>query len=235
MYPVRNILTGARKEISNGMYVIIIGCGRVGSELAKLLSNEGHNVVVIDKNPESFNRLGKKFNGLTLVGSGFDINLLKEAGIEKADAFCCVTNGDNTNIVSAQLAKKIFQVPKVVARVYDPPRAEIYKTLGLNIISGTTLFAALIRDKLIEEKFSSYLLDASEFGMLEIEINEKIKGKTVGEINIPLEFMIVALIKHNKRPIIPDSTAKLEMGDKLIGIVKTPSLNKIKKLLGIGD
>lgn len=216
------------------MYVIIAGCGRVGSELAKLLSGEGHNVVVVDKNPESFVRLGKKFNGLTLVGGAFDQKVLKEAGIEKADAFCCVTNGDNTNIVSSQVAKKIFKVPKVIARVYDPQRAELYQTLGLNIISGTSLFAALIRDKLIEEKFSSYLLDASEFGMLEIDVAEKIDGKTVMEINMAGELLVVAVIKHNKRPVIPDSTTKLEIGDKLIGIVKTTSLGKVKKLLGIG-
>jgi trk system potassium uptake protein TrkA len=216
------------------MYAIIVGCGRVGSELAKLLSSEGHNVVVIDRNPESFNRLGKKFNGLTLAGGAFDQKILKEAGIEKADAFCCVTNGDNTNIVSSQVAKRIFKVPKVIARVYDPQRAEIYQTLGLSIISGTRLFAAMIRDKLIEERFSSYLLDASEFGMLEIDVAEKINGKTVLEINMASEFLVVAVIKHNKRPIIPDSTTKLELGDKLIGIVKTASLGKVKKLLGIG-
>ncbi|MFA5338299.1 MAG: NAD-binding protein [Candidatus Omnitrophota bacterium] len=98
------------------MYVIIVGCGRVGSELAKLLSNEGHDVVVIDKSPSSFDRLGGTFNGITLVGNGFDQDLLKSAGIEKADAFCTVTNGDNTNLISAQVAKKIFNVPKVIAR-----------------------------------------------------------------------------------------------------------------------
>ena len=216
------------------MYAIIVGCGRVGSELAKLLSKEGHNVLVIDKNPESFNRLGKKFNGLTLVGNGFDIELLKEAGINKANAFCSVTNSDNTNIISSQVAKKIFNIPKVIARIYDPHRAEIYKSLGLNIISGTVLFAAMIRDKLIEENFSSYLLESGDLGILETEINTKLEGKTIGEINIPLEYVIVALVKKQKRSIIPDSTAKLVLGDRIIGVVKIQSLNKVKKALGMG-
>lgn len=88
------------------MYVIIIGCGRVGSELAKLLSNEGHDVVVIDKENSSFERLGA-FNGVTLTGNGFDLDLLKQVGAGKADAFCAVTNGDNTNLISAQVAKDI--------------------------------------------------------------------------------------------------------------------------------
>ena len=91
------------------MYVIIVGCGRVGSELAKLLSGEGHDLVIIDKNRAAFDRIGAMFNGLVLVGNGFDLNLLRQAGIEKADAFCAVTNGDNTNLISAQVAKKIFK------------------------------------------------------------------------------------------------------------------------------
>ncbi|MFC1646574.1 potassium channel family protein [Candidatus Omnitrophota bacterium] len=216
------------------MYVIIVGCSRVGSELAMLLSSEGHNVVVIDKAPDSFSRLGKKFNGLTLVGNGFDIQLLKEAGIEKATAFCSVTNSDNSNIISSQVAKKIFKVSKVIARIYDPHRAEIYKSLGLNIISGTELFAAMIRDKLLDERFSSYLLESGDLGILEIEVNTKIIDKTIGEINIPSEFMVVTFIKKNKHATIPDSTNKLELGDRLIGVVKIQSLNKVKKALGIG-
>ena len=86
----------------------------------------------------------RTFNGVTLVGNGFDVELLKQAGIAQADAFCSVTNGDNSNIVSAQAAKKIFKVPKVIARVYDPSRADIYKSLGLDILSGTILFASML-------------------------------------------------------------------------------------------
>jgi len=170
------------------MYVIIVGCGRVGSELAKLLSGEGHNVVIIDKSQTSFDRLGGTFNGLTLVGNGFDLSLLKQAGIEKADAFCSVTNGDNTNLISAQVAKKIFHVPKVIARVYDPQRAHIYAALGLDIISGTVLFAAMLRDKIIESRFSSYLIETKDLGVIEIEVKDALVSKAVQEINIPGEF-----------------------------------------------
>lgn len=215
------------------MYVIILGCGRVGSELARVLSHEGHNVVMLDRDASAFNRLGKQFNGLTLVGSGLDVRLLKEAGIEKADAFCSLTNGDNTNIVSSQLARKVFKVTKVIARINDPHRAEIYKSLGLSVISGTTLFAAMMRDKLIEECLSSYLLETGHVGMLEIVANEKIAGKTIGELNIPREFMIVTLEKKYKRVIIPDSTTKIELGDRFVGIVTMKSIPKVKKSLGI--
>lgn len=214
------------------MYVIIVGCGRVGSELAKLLSSESHNVVIIDKNPASFDRLGSAFNGLTLVGNGFSLTLLKQAGIDKADAFCAVTNGDNSNLISAQVAKKIFKVPKVIARVYDPQRANIYSALGLDIISGTTLFASMIRDKIIESRFSSYLIETRELGVIEIEVKKSLVGKLVQDINMPQEFLVVA-IRRMDGVIIPGPDTSLKEKDILMAAVKVDSLEKIKAKFGI--
>lgn len=214
------------------MYVIIVGCGRVGSELSKLLSNEGHNVVIIDKNRASFERLGGTFNGLTAVGNGFDLELLKQVGIEKADAFCAVTNGDNTNLISAQVARKIFKVPKVIARVYDPQRAHIYSALGLDIISGTILFAAMLRDKIIESRFSSYLIETKELGVIEIEVKENLVGKTIQEINIPGEFMVTA-IRRLQGIIIPVPETTLKAKDTLMAVVKVGSLKKVGEKFGL--
>lgn len=214
------------------MYVIIVGCGRVGSELGKLLSNEGHDVVIIDKNTASFDRLGGVFNGLTLTGNGFDLNLLRQAGIEKADAFCALTNGDNTNLISAQVAKKIFKVPKVIARVYDPQRAHIYAALGLDVISGTILFAAMIRDKIIESRFSSYLIETKDLGVIEIEIKDNLAGKTVQEINIAGEFLVTA-VKSLHGVIIPEPQTVLKPKDVLMAVVKVASLDKIKRKFGL--
>lgn len=214
--------------VSNGMYVIIVGCGRVGSELAKLLSNEGHNVVVIDKSQGSFDRLGGTFNGLTMVGNGFDLELLKQVGIEKTDAFCSVTNGDNTNLISAQVAKKIFKVPKVIARVYDPARAHIYAALGLDIISGTILFASMLRDKIIESRFSSYLIESKDLGVIEIEAKAGLVGKTIQDINVPGEFLVVA-IRRLSGVLIPEASTPLKAKDVLMGVVKVESLEKIKE------
>lgn len=214
------------------MYVIILGCGRVGSELAKLLSSEGHNVVVIDRNPASFDRLGRTFNGITLVGNGFDLESLKTAGITQANAFCAVTNGDNTNLVAAQVAKKIFNVPKVIVRVYDPNRANIYKALGLDVISGTILFASMIRDKVVESKFSSYLIESGELGVLEIEVSKDWQGKTIGDINIPGE-LIVTTIKRIDGVIIPEPGTKVKKGDMLLAVVKIANLDRVKKRFGL--
>jgi trk system potassium uptake protein TrkA len=214
------------------MYVIIVGCGRVGSELAKLLSTEGHNVVMIDRQPKSFERLGKTFNGVTLTGNGFDVAVLKQAGIAQADAFCSVTNGDNSNIVAAQVAKKIFKVPKVIARVYDPSRADIYHSLGLDIISGTILFAAMLRDKIIESRFSSYLIESKDVGVLEIDVDDELAGKNVDEINMPGELMVV-MVKSVKGAVLPVPKTKLQKNDVVMALVKIESLDKVRKRFGI--
>jgi trk system potassium uptake protein TrkA len=216
------------------MYVIIAGCGRVGAELAKLLSGEGHDVVIIDKSRESFSRLGDTFNGLTMVGNGFDLALLKQVGIEKADAFCAVTNGDNTNLISAQVAKKIFRVPKVFARVYDPQRAHIYAALGLDIISGTMLLSSMLRDKIIESRFSSYLIESKDLGVIEIEVKDGLVGKTIQDINISGEFIVVA-IRRMQGVIIPDPKTVLKNKDTLMGVLKVSSLQEIREKFHLGE
>lgn len=216
------------------MYVIIVGSGRVGSQLATLLSSEGHNVVVIDRNRASFERLGTSFNGLTLVGNGFDLKLLRQAGIEKADAFCALTNGDNTNLISAQVAKKIFKVNKVIARVYDPVRANIYSVLGLDIISGTLLFASMIRDKIIESRFSSYLIETKDLGIIEIEVKKGLVGKTIQAINIPGEFMVVA-VRSISGIFIPEPQTVMKEKDILMGIVKVENLKDIREKFGLEE
>lgn len=216
------------------MYIIIVGCGRVGAQVATLLSQEGHNVVVIDKEAGSFKRLGHNFNGVTIVGNGFELDVLKEAGIEKADAFCSLTNGDNTNIMASQVAKKIFSVPRVIARVYDSARAHIYESLGLEILSGTVLFAAMIRDKLIDKRLSSFIIETGDLGIIELDVPKALAGKVVADVIVPNEFIVVTVVKgsdpHGQDIIIPLSDTHLEKGDKVYGIVRTESIKKIKEM-----
>jgi trk system potassium uptake protein TrkA len=128
------------------MKIIILGCGRVGIYLAQTLNQAGHQVTVIDRNRESFSRLGADYGGQMVLGTGIDEDVLKKAGIEKADAFIAVTNGDNTNAMAAQIAQHIFHVPRVVARLYDPVREEIYRLLGLDTVCSTVMGAEKIRE-----------------------------------------------------------------------------------------
>ena len=129
------------------MKVVIMGCGRVGAHLAGLLDADGHTVTVLDTDAYSFRRLPPDFSGTALVGNGIDEEALKRAGIEEADAFVAVTQGDNRNVMAAQIAKHIFNVPKVTCRIYDPLRRDLYETLGLEAISPTTTFAQILRGK----------------------------------------------------------------------------------------
>jgi len=130
------------------MKVVIMGCGRVGAQLATLLDAEGHLVTVLDTDAYSFRRLPPTFNGTALLGDGIDEEALRKAGIEEADAFIAVTQGDNRNVMAAQIAKHIFSVPKVICRIYDPLRRELYSTLGLEAFSPTTIFAQMLKEKL---------------------------------------------------------------------------------------
>jgi trk system potassium uptake protein TrkA len=130
------------------MKVVIMGCGRVGAQLAWLLENSGHAVTVVDNEANSFNRLPREFKGVALLGNGLDEEVLKKAGIETADVFVAVTQGDNRNITAAQIAKHIFNVPKVVCRIYDPLRQELYDMLGLEAISPTTIFARILKERI---------------------------------------------------------------------------------------
>ena len=210
------------------MNIIIVGCGRVGSKLALLLSQEGNNVTIVDDNPASLRRLGGTFNGATIIGNCFDLEILKKAGIEAADAVVVVTNGDNTNIMTSQIARQIYRVPKVIARLYDPLRTEIYQRLGLDIISGTTLVASMIRDKLVESAFSGYFIETSGMGIIEIDPPRAFAGRMVSHLNIDNEFL-VATIRRGDRAIIPSPATTVEVGGTLIGIVRTESVPKIKQ------
>ena len=131
------------------MKVVIMGCGRVGAQLASLLDEEGHSVAVLDTDADSFRRLPSEFNGTALLGNGIDEEVLKRAGIEEADIFVALTQGDNRNVMAAQIAKHIFNVPRVVCRIYDPLRQELYSTLGLEAFSPTTIFAQMLKEKLL--------------------------------------------------------------------------------------
>ena len=130
------------------MKAVIMGCGRVGSQLAALLDADGHDVIILDINEYSFRRLAPTFNGTALLGNGSEEDSLKRAGIEQADAFIAVTQGDNRNVMAAQICKHVFKVPRVICRLYDPLRQEMYSNLGLEAFSPTTIIAQMLREKL---------------------------------------------------------------------------------------
>ena len=133
------------------MRVIIMGCGRVGAALATMLDQEGHDVTILDMNPDAFRRLPLEYKGKRQVGNGIDQEVLARVGVGEADAFVAVTQGDNRNVMATQMAKHLFGVPRVVCRIYDPIREEIYHGLGLETFSPTMVGARLLEEMLERE------------------------------------------------------------------------------------
>lgn len=130
------------------MKIVMVGCGRVGAMAAIALSRAGHDVTVVDINPKAFERLGSDFNGEMVLGNGIDEDVLRRAGLENADGFACLTNGDNRNIMAAQIAREIFKVPRVITRIYDPMREDVFRELGLKTVSPTMAGAKQIHGML---------------------------------------------------------------------------------------
>ncbi len=134
------------------MKILIMGCGRTGAQLATTLDAEGHQITIIDIDDYSFRRLPTGFKGTALVGDGTNDETLQKAGIEEVDAFVAVTQGDNRNILAAQIARHVFKVPRVLLRIYDPYRRELYANFGLETFSPTIIFTQLLRDSIIENR-----------------------------------------------------------------------------------
>jgi trk system potassium uptake protein len=214
------------------MKIIIIGCGRVGSGLARMLSNRGHQVTVIDSDPVAFERLGKGFKGKSVVGIGFDRQALLDAGIEKADAFAAVTASDEANAVAARIAKNVFKVPRVAARIYDPRKADIYRRLGMQTISPVALGISRMAELLSFSNLAvSESVGSGEVKIVDIEIPSMLKGHRTSELNIPGEVQVTAVTRNGKT-FLPLGGAACEEGDIVHLAVLATSQDRLKDLVG---
>jgi trk system potassium uptake protein len=213
------------------MNIIIAGCGRLGAQLAQLLDSDGYNVTVIDKDVNAFKRLKASFKGKILEGIAFDEKTLKSAGVESADALACVTNGDNTNIVTALVVKKKFKVPVTIARIYDPLRAEIYRKMGISTVSPTLWGANSIRDIICHPD----LFRQTSFGNGEVEIVETeaslfLEGRYVKDITIPSELTVVSIVR-NGTAIIPTMNTSFLKDDKIFIAATSFGKSKMKQMM----
>lgn len=211
------------------MYIIIVGCGRVGSSLATALSRKGHDVVVIDKEEEAFQRLGATFNGINLRGLGYDEELLQKAGIEKCEAFAAVTNSDSANTMSAEIASRLYHVPRVVARLYLPERERTMQFLGIDYVSGTRMTVQAIMDRLLEG-VGQHLLIRGDLEVIEFLAGPAIDNKRVVDIQIPNEFRI-CLVTRQGSTFLPWRETILKDRDILLVAVKSLSFPKIAKYI----
>jgi trk system potassium uptake protein TrkA len=199
------------------------------------LADEGHEVVVIDYNPIALARLGEDFKGRKVRGIGFDREVLIEAGIEEADAFAATSSSDNANIVAARIARNIFHVPRVVARLYDPQRAEVYHRLGMLTFSSTTWGAERVREFLTHPEFDPLLTFGSgEVSMIAVESPPRLAGKMVKHLIIPGEISVTAISRQG-HAFIPMSGTELRLGDIMHVAILSSAMERFKDLLGMGE
>ncbi|MBK7454757.1 MAG: TrkA family potassium uptake protein [Anaerolineales bacterium] len=215
------------------MKVIIMGCGRVGSQVSLLLARHGHEVIVIDHDANALAKLGTDFKGRVVRGIGFDRNILIEAGVETAEGFVAASSSDNANIVAARIARNIFRVPRVVARLYDPVRAEVYQRLGLTTISSTAWGAERIVE-VVTHNDLDVLNVFSDGGttMIRVESPARLNGHRVAQLNIPGEVSVTAITRSD-HTFIPVSGTEFQDGDILYLAVIPSAMNRLEEMLGI--
>jgi trk system potassium uptake protein TrkA len=223
--------SGFEKRRSGKMKIIIIGCGRVGAGLANALSARSHDVTIVDHDVHSFERLGAGFKGKTVLGLGFEKDILIQAGVEKADALAAVLDGDDENVVIARVAKVLFRVPRVAARIYDPRKADIYRQFGLQIVSPVSLAIA----KLMELMTFTQMATTTEIGTGEVEnvtweVTEKMIGKTIASLNVSGEINVISLTRNGKTSI-PFPGTVLQKNDLLQIAVLATSSDRFRKMI----
>lgn len=208
-----------------------MGCGRVGTLIAQRLEEAGHTVAIIDQNREAFRRLGPNFQGITLTGVGFDRDILKQAGIERADAFAAVSNGDNSNILAARVARENFGVANVVARIYDPGRAEIYQRLGIPTVATVVWTADQILRRLIPQGSLSEWQDASgTIRLAEVHLHEGWLGHPAALVESTTGARIALITRLGKGMLINEHTV-IQEGDLVHLMMNERELAEIEKTL----
>ncbi len=217
------------------MRVIIMGCGRVGEQLARLMSEDGHDVAVIDYDATALARLGPDFKGRRIKGIGFDRDVLLRAGIEETDGFAAMSSSDNVNVVAARIARSIFHVPRVVARLFEPERAEVYRRLGLVTISSTTWGAERTRELLTHAELDAVRsFGAGEVQLLEVEVPPRLVGHSVRDLSVPGEVAVITITREG-RALLPLMGTAFRSGDVIHLAVLSNAMDRVARLLDLGE
>ncbi len=216
------------------MKMIIVGCGRVGSELAELLDAEGHQVTVIDPESENFQRLEPSFRGRTVAGIGFDYDVLIRAGIEKADALAAVFSNDATNAIVARAAHEYFKVPTVVARLYDPLKADLYEHFGFQTVSSTMMSVHRIEQVMTSRQLRHLVsLGNGQVQMLEMCVPARLAAQPLSSLLVTGEVAIVGLTRRGET-FIPSPGALMEENDLVCLSVVTTAIGRLEAMLRHG-
>jgi trk system potassium uptake protein TrkA len=214
------------------VHIVIMGCGRVGSTLAYSLEARGHSVAVIDSDADAFRRLGSDFTGLTVTGMGFDREVLIAAGIERTDAFAAVSSGDNSNIISARLARETFGVKRVVARIYDAKRAEVYERLGIPTVATVRWTADRMLRHLVPEAQNEIWRDAtSTISMIEVPVHPEWVGNGVHTLEDATGGRIAYIMRFGLG-MLPTASTVLQDGDQVFMLVTDDMTERVLSITG---
>jgi trk system potassium uptake protein TrkA len=215
------------------VHVVIMGCGRVGSTLALSLEQRGHSVAVIDSDADAFRRLGGDFTGATVTGVGFDRDVLLSAGIERADAFAAVSSGDNSNIISARVARETFGVERVVARIYDPKRAEVYERLGIPTVATVRWTADRMLRQLVHDSASSELWrdPTSSIAIVEVPVHTGWVGRPLRAIEEASGARVAYLMRFGVGTL-PTASTVVQDGDQVYMLVTDDMTAAVTKVTG---
>jgi len=215
------------------MRIIIIGCGPMGAGLARTLGSRGHTVTVVDSSPASLKRLGPSFKGKAIEGVGFDREVLLAAGIEKVDGLAVLTDNDEVNVVVARLASQVFHVPRVVARLHDPRKADVYKSLQLQTISPVTWGINQVADLLCYSPLDTvFSMGSGEVNLVAIEVPKLLVGRMVRELTVSGEVHVAAITREGK-PFLPTLGTVFHQGDLVYMVVLASSTDRLRALLGL--
>ena len=212
------------------MRYLIVGCGRVGSTLARRLMRAGHEITVVDENPAAFKRLGRGFHGQQVLGTGIDVDVLTRAGAGEADGFAAVTQGDNRNIMAALIAQQHFKIKKVVARIYDPERSQMYRDFGISTVCPTTVGAKLMANALVEHAYRVLPFERKDVEVIEFIATPALAGKTVGDVTVAGKTQVCVVVRR-EQSVVPQPNLKLEEGDRVVTVVQPDYLEEYRKLV----
>ncbi|WP_033344796.1 potassium channel family protein [Catenuloplanes japonicus] len=214
------------------MHIVIMGCGRVGSTLAHSLEERGHSVAVIDQNADAFRRLGPEFGGLIVTGIGFDREVLREAGIERADGFAAVSSGDNSNIISARLARETFGVPRVAARIYDQKRAEVYERLGIPTVATVRWTAdRILRQVLATGGLEVFRDPTSTVSIIEVPVHDAWIGRKLSALEAAAGARTAYVMRFGLGHL-PTASTMVQDGDQVFMLVTDEIADTVRRRTG---
>lgn len=214
------------------MHIVIMGCGRTGSMLARGLEQRGHSVAVIDIHAEAFRRLGQHFKGLTVKGVGFDREVLEEAGIRQAEGFAAVSSGDNSNILAARVVKEIYRVENVVARIYDQGRAQVFERLGIPTVAPVRWTTGMVMRRLLPEGSEPVWRDPSgEARLLQVAVHKGWVNRRIKEL-AAAAGCIIPVITRLGTGIVPTEQTVFQDGDLIFAACEVEQTSNVELVLG---